>query len=182
MSLSDTINLLLAIASFLIAIISILVAIFTLKQNSKMIENATRPYLVLYGGIINASSPQYVLVLKNFGNSSAILKELKFSNSISYYLFDSDLSRLPFNNLVGSNLSPRQTIRCALSYPKIEDKSKIKPITIHIAYTANRKIYEDTIQLNPIAELSNPSSRKLDSRDSGKTVAFTLQDICEKLL
>ena len=43
MEISDWINVILCILSFILAAISVITVVITLKQNSKMIENSTRP-------------------------------------------------------------------------------------------------------------------------------------------
>ena len=51
MEVSDWINVILCILSFILAVISVITVIITLKQNSKMIKNSTRPYVVVYKNI-----------------------------------------------------------------------------------------------------------------------------------
>lgn len=65
MTVSDMINLGLAIASFLLATISIVTVIITLLQNKKMIENSTRPYItVMYETITRPAELCRYIVLK----------------------------------------------------------------------------------------------------------------------
>ena len=53
LSTSDWIQLLGIIASLVTSIIAIFISIFTLRQNSKMIEASSRPVLSIYGEAIN---------------------------------------------------------------------------------------------------------------------------------
>lgn len=69
MEISDWINAVLCILSFLLATISVVTVIMTLKQNTKMIENSTRPYIVAYGRYTNFQDPQYYLIIKNMGQT-----------------------------------------------------------------------------------------------------------------
>ena len=48
LSISDTIQLFGIIASFVTSIIAIVISVITLRQNSKMIESASRPIISLY--------------------------------------------------------------------------------------------------------------------------------------
>ena len=45
MDISVIVNIALCILSFILAVISVVTVVVTLRQNSKMIENATRPYI-----------------------------------------------------------------------------------------------------------------------------------------
>lgn len=178
MSLSDKINIFLAVSSLLVAVISIFVSLFTLRQNSKMIENASRPYIVAYSGVVNCQSSQCILVLKNFGNSSAVIKSLKISSSISNYLVFP--GKLPFAGIEGLSFAPSQAMRCSLKYPKFD--SGIKPIEISIEYTASKKHYFETFTINPAAENSNCITRASTENKELRNISYSLQDITEKLL
>ena len=71
MEISDWVNVILCILSFILAAISVITVIITLKQNSKMIENSTRPYIVVYGRVTNFQNPTYYLIVKNMGQTGA---------------------------------------------------------------------------------------------------------------
>ena len=53
MDISTVVNIVLCILSFILALISIVTVVITLRQNHTMIENATRPYICVYGESIN---------------------------------------------------------------------------------------------------------------------------------
>lgn len=44
-----------------------------------MIENSTRPYIIIYGRVTKFESPNYYIVLKNFGQTGAIIEDFKCS-------------------------------------------------------------------------------------------------------
>ena len=56
---SIVVNGILSILSFVLCWISIRTSQKTLKQNNIMIENATRPYLSIYGQTINCNGNQH---------------------------------------------------------------------------------------------------------------------------
>ena len=64
MDTATKVNIILSILSFILALISIITVVITLRQNHTMIENATRPYLCIYGQSINPGSPEFYLVIK----------------------------------------------------------------------------------------------------------------------
>lgn len=78
MKITDWINLTLTIASFALAAISVISVILTLQQNNRMIENSTRPYISLYGESTTFSAFQFYLVIRNFGQSSALITNFNY--------------------------------------------------------------------------------------------------------
>lgn len=177
MSYSEIISVVLSVVTVFTAIASVVIANKTLNQNSKMIENSTRPYLVIYGGVVHFQNTGYVLILKNCGASAADVGSIDFSESISPYLYKAD--RLPFMNVAGTSLAPGQTMRCHLVYP---DGMDVKPITINICYSASGKNYEDSFVIDPKSEFSNLIVRASTDDKELKIISYTLQDIAEKLL
>jgi hypothetical protein len=69
LQLSDLIDILAIAVSTLVGIISIVIATLTLRQNNKMIEESTRPYITIYSGITYFQRAKFYVILKNFGNS-----------------------------------------------------------------------------------------------------------------
>lgn len=70
MSYSEIISVALSVITVFTAIASVIIANKTLNQNSKMIENSTRPYLVIYGEVVHFQNMGYILILKNCGASA----------------------------------------------------------------------------------------------------------------
>lgn len=56
MTTSDCVNLSLAKLSFILAVISVVTVVITLRQNKKMIESNSRPYITIYGDMTNFSN------------------------------------------------------------------------------------------------------------------------------
>ena len=76
MDLSTKVNIVLSVLSFILAVISIVTVVITLRQNNKMIENSSRPYVCIYFDYIQCGEPTGYFVVKNFGASSALLIRL----------------------------------------------------------------------------------------------------------
>ena len=74
MALSDWINAVLCVLSFILAVISVITVIITLKQNNKMIENSTRPYIAIYSNVTYFQDTKFYIILKNFGQSGAMIE------------------------------------------------------------------------------------------------------------
>lgn len=120
-------NIVLSILSFLLACISVGVALKTLKQNSKMIEESTRPSLSL----LFFNDGALDIVLKNTGKSDAIIKSIShdmvFNKTYGYY---------PFKNCEGVVIAPNQCIHYVEDYQNFCDKNDD---TIHfkVEYRSN---------------------------------------------
>ncbi len=67
MEISDWINVMLCILSFILAVISVITVIITIKQNSKMIKNSARPYIVIYSNSTYFQDVKSRLNIKGIG-------------------------------------------------------------------------------------------------------------------
>ena len=79
-NLGIVVNIILCVLSFILAAISVITVVITLKQNNKMLESSTRPYMAFRLESNQNGVP--IAVLKNCGNSAATIT--KFSPSINF--------------------------------------------------------------------------------------------------
>ncbi len=63
LSPSDTIQLLGIVASLITSLAAIIISLMTLRQNSKMIEDASRPVVSIYGECINVGPSTFYIVI-----------------------------------------------------------------------------------------------------------------------
>lgn len=178
MQISDRVNIILSILSFLLTAISIITVVITLRQNHEMIENATRPYLTVYGAVTNFQEPQYYLVLRNFGQSNALITE--FTSSIDLSICSDCSGVIPFEHIVGFTLAPNQAIQVPIDYNALISISQ--GITITMQYTSGQKKYSEISVINPPAHADYPISRASTSGNEMKIISFTLQDIATRML
>lgn len=75
MSIETLVNMILCILSFILAAISVVTV--TLRQNNRMIEESTRPYISVYTDEINTGNPLFYLIIKNFGKSPAYITKFE---------------------------------------------------------------------------------------------------------
>lgn len=176
---SNLISLIGIIVSSIISVISIIIAILTLKQNSKMIEESTRPYISIYSETTYFESTDYYLIIKNFGSSGA--KITKFSSEIDLLECSLDNSHRPFENIENTFLAPNQSLKCNLDAYKMH-KKKIGSLEFHIEYQSGRKKYSDDFSINLAVEYNLIKSRSSTENHELKIISFTLQDLVEKLL
>lgn len=175
----ENIYILIAICSLVLAAISVITVVLTLRQNSKMIESSTRPYVTVYGSKINFGSPFFYFTVKNFGNSSGVITKFEC---------DYDLSKLslipehrPFENLVGSAVVPGQSYKFGTDLRRLASAS-IEKIGFTIEYERGKKKYSEviSININSHSELTLP---RVSTNDSElKHISFSLQSLVEQNL
>ena len=68
---SDVIDLIGIFASLFIGVIAIIISILSLRQNSKMIEESTRPNIQIYPVFLDDF---FYIIIRNFGNSEAVIE------------------------------------------------------------------------------------------------------------
>lgn len=139
------VNIILSILSFALAAISVVTVVITLKQNNKMLESNSRPYVVAY--LVYQESPSHIyLCIKNFGNTSAIVKTLNIIPEIS-------LHKKTSNELMNDTmLAPNQQLHFLVLN---EDKDKIInenvfEFSVDIKYQdcCTNRIYSETYKMN----------------------------------
>lgn len=178
METSIMVNIVLCILSFILAAISVVTVVITLRQNSKMIEASSRPYLSMYVSHIFCTDCIDYLVLKNFGNSSAIIKNFECNTDLSVGSYD--VGRTPFEHIVEQTICPGQSLNVPLRLHKI--CSHTSSLSFLIEYSSGRKLYKDNICIN-LEALSDASIMSADPNGRElEAISRSLQDICEKML
>lgn len=176
MSISDWINVVLCVLSFILAVISVVTVVITLKQNSKMIKNSTRPYLVVTCQITNFQDPAFYLVLKNYGNSGATIT--CFNPSINLLDYSYSEKHTPFSKIEGTFIAPNQTITCNLNPRKMS--GEVNSFTVEIKYTDGVNSYSEKCPINFEAYTQNVQARASTKDKELKIISYTLQDLVEK--
>ncbi len=145
MDIGTVVNIILAILSFFLTVISIVTVVITLKQNNKMLESSSRPYIVAY--LVYQEAPSHIyLCIKNFGNTSAIVKSLNINPTLS-------LHKKSCNDVANNTmLAPQQQIHFLVSN---DDKEKITQeqmyaffVNIEYKDCCTKKIYRESYDIN----------------------------------
>ena len=100
-------SIILSILSFVLAAISVWIAITTMRQNNRMLEEATRPALsliLLWDGSLD-------FFLKNTGKTDAIIKTIEHSIK-----FEETHGFFPFKNCEGAVIAPGEYLHYACDY------------------------------------------------------------------
>lgn len=178
LSASSAISLIGILTSLLASLIAIGVSLASLKQNSKMIEESSRPYVVIYGNTTNFQSPKFYLILKNFGQTGAVITSVSCDTDLAKYCYTPQY--VPFTNISGTMIAPGQSFAYCLDIKKLYEDPL--PMTFEIKYTANKKLYSEKFSINPKSLSDSISTRASTSNHELKIISYTLQDLVEKIL
>ncbi len=178
MLLSDLIQLCGILVALVIGIISIIISVLTMRQNSKMIEESTRPVISIYGESINTGSPLFYIVVKNFGLTSATITrfDYDFDFKTSYYS-SGEAERDFLKDLVGSTIAPQQSRICNLQYKKID-----RPIHFDIEYKTTSKSYKESLTVNLKAGAAMVIAKNASKDAELRNISYTLQEMLQKRL
>lgn len=170
---SDLIQIIGIVCTSVTSIVAIVISVASLKQNSKIIEESNRPYISVYANCIKISEPMLYLIIKNFGETSG---------TITAFSTDKDLSKctvneeyVPFENIVGTTLNPKEQIIYAIE-PFLDS------LNISITYKSTVKIYSENIHLNLISQYDSIHPRAIGNGKELENISCALQDIAEKML
>ncbi len=180
MAVSDIIQIIGIGIALTIGIASIIISIVTLKQNSRMIEESTRPVISIYSECINTGIPTLYIVIKNFGQTAATITKFNydfdFLNSKAYMGGSNNKDWL--KDLVNSTLAPNQSRICCLEYSNIN-----VPVTFDLEYKTSNKTYNEKITINLKGGSSMLVMKSDDSGDNGlANISYTLQEMLQKSL
>lgn len=165
-------------ASLITSIAAIIISIKTLSQNNKMIEGTTRPYVAIYSRTTNFQSPAYYLVLKNFGQSSAVITSIKCDYNFSQCTYNAKPN--PFERFNNTFISPGQSYVCSINVLTFFKN----PVDLHfsVSYKTDCKEYNDAFTITPNADVDLVQTRAATEGKELRNISYTLQDLVEKQL
>ena len=142
LSVSDQIQLLGIITSLTVSIIAIFISLATLRQNSKMLESASRPIVSIYVDSITVCEQTSYFVLKNFGASPAKITTFKYDSILKETTQKFSLLCSQFDFVEGIILAPGQS--------KLLDLTKlpVDNVRFNIVYSFGEASYSEVITLN----------------------------------
>ncbi len=175
---TDIIEIIGILASLITSIVAIVISVKTLKQNSQMIEESTRPYIVIYSRTTNFQSPSYYIVLKNFGQTGATITSFECDYDFSICSYNSE--HIPFEHIKGTFIAPGQSYICSINPLKLFKE----PTNMHFAitYNADKHYYTESFTINPLADSDLIQTRASTKDKELRNISYTLQDLVEKQL
>lgn len=175
---SDWIQLTGIIISTITSIVTFVISTFALWQNSKMIEDSSRPVISVYTQrIIYNNKASLYLVIKNFGHSTAYMTK---------FWTDTDFSKsygfnAPRNYLEDLNhciIAPGQSRICYLDYTSIPES-----VRFSLSYHSNSKkgkIYSEDFTIDLKAAVSMPTEGPASNTASDSRIASVLENMLFK--
>lgn len=186
-SISDIIQIISIIISSVFTIISIGIAVLSLKKSQKAIEltetsieEANRPYIVVYSDCIQvASTIHQYLIVKNFGKIGATITSLKITPPYKKDLSNGESGG--FTKLDNTFLAPNQTLTTVL----FSDYSKNKRVgvtNISITYKTSKKEYIDNFIINEDLDLTFTKTKPHKTKPITEVVTYAAEELIRKNL
>lgn len=178
------VNVILCLLSFLLAVISVVTVVITLRQNHKMISNSTRPYVTASAQVTNFQNAKFYVLIKNFGTSGAVIRNIKPDIDIKKYLYS---ETTPFDFAKNLFLAPGQSICVEVDSIKMHEDG-IHLFEFNIDYNdvnhANKKKiqYSEQFPINYDCYSRIALSRASTKDKELRTISFALQDLVEKIM
>jgi len=181
MLVSDIIQLCSVMVAVFIGIVSIIISVVTLKQNSKMIEESTRPNITIYADSIYIITNHLYLIIKNFGKSTGKIISFTCNYDLREYVHFKDT--IPFSDLNGFSLVSQQKIYAAFDVGKMLEDC-ISNLTFIIEYESELKVYSEKIDIDisTYANLEHLRIADCKEEDKNKYLVRAFQDYIEKQL
>jgi len=169
---SNIIEIVSIFASLITSIVAIAISLKTLKQNTRMIEESTRPNIQIYSVYINSL---VYLIVKNFGQSSCTIDSLSCSHKFSKEETFDDLGDNTFERVHGALIAPGGSIRL----PLVSYQTSKELMTFKVIYHSSTKAYTDSFSFSlynnsPFAD-TYPSGNK--ENDYLKNMSKSLHDL-----
>jgi len=155
LSISDTIQLFGIIASFVTSIIAIVISVITLRQNSKMIESASRPIISLYIDAITVCEQTSYFVLKNFGASPAKIVSFEYDSVLKETRQKFSLLSSQFDYIEGIVLAPGQSKLLEYDMTRLP----VDDVSFNIKYSFGNILYSEEVTLNVKKYIHLPVTR-----------------------
>lgn len=178
MNVSDWIQLLVGIITGCSALISIYISVKTLKQNSQMIEDNTRPNVIIYKDVIDINSPMEYLVIKNIGNSLAHIISIT-SDDNKLAKLNKTYSQIPnaLEKLSSSNLAPQQVFKIPIKTVDVD----FNEIDFEIFYCSNVKNYREMFTINIKQDHGIKFTKQYIQNNDLRVISNTLQELIKRI-
>lgn len=161
---SDKVQLMGILCTSILSVVSVVIAICTLRQNSKMIQESTRPYVIMTYEVINNGSPNTFFVIKNYGATGSRITKFDYD-----FEPDADL-KSQLDRIVGTYLAPGQKKLYFFKNSNINSDC----VEFTIEYSSGLKHYADVI---PLKIKTGALSLRTDNKNS---ISYSLQELVER--
>lgn len=165
----------LSIITTVATLVSLFIAARAMCISAKALEEATRPVISVYGHGVAIDIEILYLVVKNTGNSQAMITRFSAEPSLSNCFPVGRRNYL--DDLVGMTIAPGQSVIFALEYNTVPDR-----ITFRIAYESRAKKYKDIVVGNIKVGVNAPKSVPVESGKELQHISQALHELVRKNL
>ncbi|MGH2064811.1 hypothetical protein ACRCJ1_00230 [Aerococcus sp. L_4] len=142
---TDVIQAIVGIIGLIGSIVAVVISYKSLKLTRQSIEEANRPVIVLsLRYTYTLSALHEYIVIKNYGNTSGTITDLKFNHSLSVLNDGSPL----FSQSVPFTLAPGQSFSTVLRTNAFNKDEKERNIVANITYKDFNRTFNDKFYLN----------------------------------
>ena len=173
-------NIVLSALSVLLAALSMVFIVLTLRQNNRLIEESTRPYIGVSFLNLNNGTPIYEIVVKNYGQSAGKITHFETDVDLRKYVLGH--AGLPlFEGIEGMSLMPGQALISAVDYTGLR-ANNIDLITFHLSYAGPAGVYSECCEVGVAVNANLVQGRCSTDGAEMKTISYSLQTITERLV
>lgn len=176
---ADWIQIIIAVITVVGILTSMVISVITLKQNSKMIEESTRPVITIYKDTININTPIEYLVFKNFGSSSGTITNISYDEVIFKKLVNEQALDLNlFKYFKNITLAPNQKYFLRISTKECD----IKNLKFSIKYKSSIKTYQETFNINLSQDYAISYVQQHQKSDNPQKEMYTISNSIQELI
>ena len=153
---TDVIQTAAAISSAAAAIVAIVISVKTLRQNSKMIEEASRPYITISFDSQVINGQQSFFIIKNFGKTSARITKFTYNEILKTIKQRRPAYNKQFDLVSWMTLAPGQEKILYYAVSQVSDRTNLD---FTITYTSGQKEYFEKVIISPQNYAGIPQKR-----------------------
>lgn len=177
MDTSDIIQLFGILVSLLTSIVAIIISLVTARQNSKMIEDASKPMISVYVDTITICEQTSYFVIKNFGSSPAKITDFKYDPILKETKQRFPLLCTQFDYVKDIILAPGQSKLLEYNLAKLP----VDNVHFSIKYSSGSATYSEDVSLNVKNYIHLPVVRKSSNIAPGnEREVQTLREMLER--
>lgn len=161
----------LSVITAVTAIISVWISLRTLRQNSKMIEESSRPYITAQ---IEHIGNAFYLRFKNYGQSAAIIDNIELDENAEKVQVENFIT--VFEDFRGNTIPPNYSFMTCIRQDNVSDEEN--KISIGIKYHSAVKKYTEHVEINLAAYKKLLEARRIiDKNNPEVAIGQILQDL-----
>lgn len=175
---SDWIALIGIVLSTVVSTTSIIIAVLSLRQNSKMIRESTRPNVTIYFTTIHVADAKGYFVLKNFGQTGAYITKFSYDEALKSSRYNDPELVNQLDLIKGMYLAPQQKqvfMYCPKELPEHTCRFQIE-------YTDKLHSYNETVEIDVSAISDIAKYRNTTTGKELRNISKAFEEIVERSL